>query len=455
MTLSLELAERVSALSFGDLPRDALHAAELSLADALCVMLAAVRLEPATDPFHRHAHSGGRGPSTLLAGGTATPALAALANGTLAHALDFEDTYDAAGLHPNAVIIPAALALSEAEGSSGADFLLAIVAGCDAACRLGDALAADPAARGWYHPPMIAAAGAAFGAARLLGLTPEHMVSAVALALCQFSLTDELKRSPRSSLRVVRDGFAAKAVVEACLLARAGVTGVEAPLEGESGLFRMLTGEGPAGDVLAGFGTSFAGTRVTLKQWPSCRGTHPYIALALELRDRGILAGQIDSLSLSVKRPDDMLMLPETDRRRPATIAAAKFSIPYCFALGLHAGRVDLDGFSDSHRTDDTILSVASKIRLDEVLAYDDRRAPEARLRLTDGRELTVVVPDPPVIAAALTSFSDIDEKLQDCLTHAGRPKIKADLLRAITALRNSPSLMDLSACVRSQPMHR
>lgn len=452
MSLSLELAERLQALAFQDLPAQAVHATTLSLADALCVMLAAAELEPAAAPFHRHALSGGPGPATLLAGGTAGPSLAALANGALSHALDFEDTYDAVGLHPNAVVIPAALALAEAESASGADLLLAIATGCDITCRIGDALAADPAARGWYHPPMIAAAGAAFGASRLLALTPAQTVSAVSLTLCQFSLTDELKRSPTSDLRAVRDGFAARAVVEACLLARAGVRGVDAPLEGKSGLLAMLSGHGPAGDMPTDFVSAFRGTEVTFKHWPSCRGTHPYIALAMELRDRHIHAGDIASLSLSVRQPDDMLLRPEDDRKRPTTMVGAKFSIPFCFGLAIHRGRVDIEGFEAEARADEAILSMAARVSLDKVIARDSDERPLATIERRDGTRFDVIVPDPPVYRAGSTEFDAMQDKFVDCLRHAGRSAILPDLLRQIRTLDTSDDLAALTACLRAAP---
>src|SRR5690606_39018228 len=106
VSLSRDLAARALALRADSLPREALNAAQVSLLDALAVMLAAAALEPATRPFWQHARAGGDGPAPLLAGGTAQASAAALANGALAHALDFEDTHDATGLHPNAVVIP-------------------------------------------------------------------------------------------------------------------------------------------------------------------------------------------------------------------------------------------------------------------------------------------------------------------------------------------------------------
>ena len=78
-------------------------AAQIALADGLSVMVAATALEPATAPFARHAIAiGGYGPATLIGHRSRTSApYAALANGALAHALDFEDTFEGGMIHPN------------------------------------------------------------------------------------------------------------------------------------------------------------------------------------------------------------------------------------------------------------------------------------------------------------------------------------------------------------------
>ena len=99
MTATLDIAARSRAVSWENLAPSAQHAARLCLADGLAVMLGALRLEPAVQPFQTQARLYGPGPAPLLAGGNAPAPAAALANGALAHALDFEDTFDRAGLH--------------------------------------------------------------------------------------------------------------------------------------------------------------------------------------------------------------------------------------------------------------------------------------------------------------------------------------------------------------------
>ncbi|MGI3163768.1 MmgE/PrpD family protein [Pseudooceanicola sp. 200-1SW] len=437
MSLTRSLAARV--LATRALPPGAAQAARLSLLDGLATMAAAVTLEPAARPFAEMAR--GSGAATLLAGGSAPPGLAALANGALSHALDFEDTFDATGMHPNAVAIPALLALAEGEEAPLADLLTSLALACDLTCRISLALATDPGAQGWYHPPMIACAGAALGAAHLLRLSPDQAVAAVSLALVQFTLTDALKRSPASDLRAVRDGFAARAAVEGALLARAGVTGTLDPLGESGGLIPLLTGRAPEVAAFDDLGRVFLGEQVTLKLWPCCRGTHPAIALGLALRADGVAPDRLAGAAFTVCPPDDMLFHPLADRQRPQTAIGAKFSIPYTFAQAWRQGAPGLAAFAEAPRQDEATLALGGRITLEACAPGLTRHA---RLRFTDGREEIRPLPAPPVLPAGRAALADLAAKLADCRAHA--PQAAHPLLDALARPELPPHLGPLLA---------
>lgn len=431
-----------TALSIRGLPDDIRHATVMSLVDGLAVMAAAPALEPAVAPFFDMARAAGSGDATLISGGSATPAMAALANGAASHALDYEDTFDRAGLHPNAVAIPALLSLAEAENATFQDLLIALAVASDTTCRIGLSLPSDPALRGWYHPPMIAAAGAAIGAAHLLRLTEDQARAAVSLTLVQFSLTDALKRSPASDLRAVRDGFAARAAVDAAFLARGGVTGTTDPL-GRHGLVGQLTGADPTPREDA----PFLGARVSLKSWPSCRGTHPAIALALLLRAQGVSPEVLDRVVFRLRPPDDMLFEPREDRLRPESAIMAKFSIPFCFAWTLHHGAPGLAAFDEASRSDTAVLATARRISLLDCSASN---TPQALVTTRSAGEESYALSMPPPLFACAATLSDLQDKLDTCAaySHAAIPALLHTLatapghtpIRALMAgLRNSP----------------
>lgn len=415
----------------------AMAAAEIALADALAVMVAAVRLEPATAPFIDHAIAlGGTGRSTLIGQGVAVSApMAALANGALAHALDFEDTFEPGMIHPNASLIPAVLALAQAERAGGEEVLRALAIGCDFACRLSLALDGDPARRGWYHPPIIAGLGATLGAAHLLNLSPQQAVDALGLFAAQFMLADELKRSPQSHLRAVREGLAARAAVEAALLARAGVRAVEQPLEGKSGVFSLLTGKPPLSEPL--HPGSLYGPDVALKRWPSCRGTHSAIVAAQALRDKGIVARDIAHVGVTATPPNDMLFEPRASRIAPGTAIDAKFSIPFVFATALDEGAVSLASFTPDRLTRSETLALAAKIEMTALLDTSDFEARYA-ITLADGARLEHTVTAIAPWRSGDLALSDLAAKLTDCLGYAGKPVSTEAFLSAIEAVHHT-----------------
>lgn len=413
MNLSRHIAERALGCEWDDLDDATRHAARLCLADALVVMIGALRVEPSVKPFVTHARAYGAGPSTLLSGGTAPAIAAALVHGALAHALDFEDTYDAVGLHPNAAPIPVALALAEAEDCSLGDALTATALGADLACRIGLALAVDPGARGWYHPPMIGAMGAALAGAHVLKLTPDETVAALSLTQLQFAMTDAVKRSPASDLRAIRDGLAARAATEAVLLARQGVTGTKDPLAEQGGIIHLLTGAEPEPSAFDGFTSAFHTPDLSLKVWPCCRGTHPAVALALDLRKQGVGARDIRAVAFTQEPPDDMLFEPRADRLRPQNAIAAKFSIPFCFARTLLHGAPGLEAFEPASRRDPEVLEIADKVTLKACAPGAGRIA---HLLFSDGRQQDIPLSPPPSRRAADTPFTALAPKMRDCL---------------------------------------
>lgn len=365
--LSARIAGALAATRFEDLPPATAANTKRSLLDAIGVMLAASGLTPACRPFTDLARAAGAGSCTLIgAGETGAPAAAALANGALAHAIDFEDGHDGAPVHPNAVQIPAALALAEAlEGVDGRTFLTALAVGCDLACRMGLSLGADPARFGWYPPPMLGAYGAVAACAKVAGLTPAQIVDAFSLLLCSSVTSGEIKYSPLSDMRAVRDAFPAQAALQAVQLAERGVTGFEAPLEGKAGFFALYAQAAFDERVLLdGLGTRFEGENLTFKRWPSCRGTHAGIEGALALAaERPGLVEAIEAIELTGHPVMAMLDAPHEAKRAPATAIDAKFSLPFTVATALLRGDVTLDSFSDEALRAPDVLALAGKVR--------------------------------------------------------------------------------------------
>ena len=247
--VSLALARFVAGTTFGQLGPATVEATKRALLDALGVMQAASGLAPEVRPFIELARTAKGSPEAdVLGTGLRAPAsLAALANGAMAHALDYEDALDGAPLHPNASLVPAVLALAQAQAQShaqvpvsGADLLVAIATGCEISCRLASSLRQPLEQGGWYPPPILGAFGAVAGAARLLRLAPGQVCDAWSLLLLQNSCAGEIKNGADTVIRAVREAFPAQAAVQCVQLAKAGIKGFSAPLEGQAGSSHCL-----------------------------------------------------------------------------------------------------------------------------------------------------------------------------------------------------------------------
>ena len=170
---------------------------------------------------------------------------AALVNGTLAHALDFDDTHLPSVLHPSASVVPAALAVAEARGRSGAEALHAIAVGIEINVRLGSA-GYDATQRvnlfferGLHATSICGALAAAGAAALLLGLDAAGVADAIGIAASMGAGLLEANRTG-GTVKRVHCGWAAHAGVCAAELARSGLTGPPTVLEGRFGFFAGL-----------------------------------------------------------------------------------------------------------------------------------------------------------------------------------------------------------------------
>lgn len=437
--ITAALSLRIASFSPRDLSPGASGAAKRVLLDAVGVILGASGLVREVDAFVAVARAMGSGPCRIL--GTrhsVTPTMAALANGAMAHALDYEDTFEPAPGHPNASLVPALLALSQMHRAvDGPRFMAALAIGCEMSCRLGLATRRSLEVGGWYPPPIFAGHGAALGSAHLLGLDAQQMADALSLSLCQVTMPGEIKHSQRTVIRAIREAFPAQVAVQAALLAQQGVAGFEQPLEGKSGFYALYAGGKFAPEVLLSpLDGTLAIEQLTFKPWPSCRGTHPYIELALCLRaDHGFGVDEIAAVRVGIGPLQKMLVEPVARKRSPDVAIDAKFSVQFCTAAALVTGGIGLDSFTDQQLRNPGILALAA--RIDFVDADDSHQwrgiGGSVEITLIDGRRLyarqdqTRGCPERPL------SDADLIDKFTDCAMRAAEP-LTADAARSLAA---------------------
>lgn len=441
--LTLAVAQHIATAKSDSIPTAARHAAERSLLDAVGVMLGATTLGEDCGPFADLAESA-PGPCTVFGRAyRAQPLQAVLANGALAHALDFEDALDGAPVHPNAAVIPVAIALAESDRSiSGADFIAAVALGCDLVCRLGLALQRNPDEFGWYPPPILSTFGAAATAARLLKLDETTTAHAMALALAQATFSSEFKTYPDSSLRAVRDGFAAHAGLLAAMLAQRGVRGHMTAFEGKAGFFALFArGEWRPEAVTDRLGGKFYGEDVSYKPWPSCRGTHAFIEAALHLRSS--IGNLQDIVAIEAGGPPLLAMLvePAAQKQAPATAIDAKFSLSFCIGAALATGEIAMPTFFADGRRQTETLSLTKLVRFipKPDLGMRDAASGSLAIRLRDGRTLSHSIARAQGSPASPLDDRQLIAKFLDCVSYANPP------LSPTIATRLADNLLSIS----------
>ena len=426
-SLSAHVATHVARCRYEDLPRATVAAAKRAILDGTGVMFAASGMCNDVLPFIELARSQAASPRATIIGfkERVSVLMAALANGAMAHALDFEDAFDPAPCHPNASLLPALWSVAEDRSPlGGCDFLAAVAVGCDLVCRMALSLRQPLEAAGWYPPPILGAFGAAAAVSRTLRLNPAQITDAFSLLLCQNTCPGEIKHSPETVIRAIREAFPAQAAVLSSLLAERGVTGFAHPLEGQSGFFALYaSGRYEPSDITEGLGERFWIDALSFKQWPCCRGTHAYIEAAQTLRrGHGFGPGDIAEVRILGGELQRMLCEPRAQKQRPQTVIDAKFSLPFTLAVALRDEEVTLNSFTAPALTDPLLLSVAAKASFEFSQELSQPAAGAIRLTLKDGRVLRHRVlqalghPTRPLSDASLRA------KFVDCTMNAALP---------------------------------
>ena len=426
-TATQRLAEFAVGLRFAEIANEVVEASRLHLLDTLGCGLAAHALNEVPFVAAAVAEEASGGPATVIGMPTGLPAAdAALVNGTLCHALDFDDTHPDSVVHVGAAIVPAGLAAGELARAPGEDLVCALIAGNETSIRLGMAAGGRFHARGLHPTGVCGVFGATVTAARLRRLDAERMTNALGIAgsmaggLLEF-LADGAKTKP------LHPGWAAHAALIAVRLAAHGATGPATVLEGRRGFFATyLHGETLDLDgQLSDLGVRYETPQIAYKPYPACHYAHaPIDALAHLVDTEALRAQDVDSITaLSDETGVGLVLHPLEDKLHPRTAYDAKFSLPYCLGALLVHGRVDVASFTRDAIDDPAVLEIASRVGY-ELKAYAP--SPDAfpggvRVHTRDGRVLEAELRHQRGGAENPMSAEDVIEKYRANAEQLGR----------------------------------
>jgi 2-methylcitrate dehydratase PrpD len=454
LTLSALVAAHAAQCRFESLPRATVAAAKRAILDGTGVMFAASGMSSDVVPFVELARTQAASPQATIIGfkERVSVPMAALANGAMAHALDFEDAFDPAPCHPNASLLPALLSVAEFRSPiSGREFIAAVAAGCDLVCRMALSLRQPMEAGGWYPPPILGAFGATAAVSRALRLTSAQVTDAFSLLLCQNTCPGEIKHSPETVIRAVREAFPAQAAVLSALLAERGVRGFAHPLEGQNGFFALYaSGRYEPSDITDRLGERFWIDDLSFKKWPCCRGTHAYIEAAQTLRRaHGFSPADIAGVRILGGELQRMLCEPRAQKQQPQTVIDAKFSLPFTIAVALRDEEVTLNSFTPAALTNPVLLALAAGANFEFSQEISQAAAGEIRVTLKDGTVLGHSVrhalgdPTRPLNDASLRA------KFVDCTMNAALPLTRPDAEALADRIMNLEREPDVGALLR------
>lgn len=365
------------------LPADVLDAARLCLADWLAVALGA-RGEDAGRIVRETAAAWGTvGRSTVLYGGPVAAPFAALANGTLAHCLDFDDTHMPSITHTSAPVWAATLALGEAGGAGEDAMLAAFVTGFETATRAGYGLGQAVTSRGLHSTCVWGRIGAAAAGAAILGLDAERAAHALAAAATQ---AGGLVASFGTMAKPFHAGKAAMDGVVAAELAARGFAARPEVLEPGGGLDRALIQDGQLQLPVPDF-SGFELRANSFKPYAACHLVHPAVDAA---RQSGLALTDVRAARASVA-PLAMQVTGGASGR-PDGALAAKFDLKYCLAMAFAGRSLSARDFMAPWRLEPRLAEAAGRIH---PIAEPSFGVATARLEVetVDGRALRVDVP--------------------------------------------------------------
>lgn len=419
-------ADHVAGVRYEKLPAEARLAAKMSILDTLGVILAASGMEPAVrGVIEIVKESGGSPDCTILGfGGKAPAMMAALANGALAHCLDYDDQTPW-GQHTASSIVPAAFAVAERRGGvSGRDLIAAVAAGQDIFGRLRCNVEWK---KDWNLSTVLAVFAATASAGRVMELSASRLGHALGIATMQSSGIMEMVAGRGSDLRGMYAGFSAKGAVLAAMMAEKGITGIDRTFEGEYGFMNTyFGGRFDRDSILRHLGNEFLGSGTLYKRWPCVGTAHSHMKAAIDIVAQNHLdLDDLAEIRLHVGDYHELMCQPLKERRAPATLADAKFSLPFLVSVAIARRGMSVSDFSEAGLSDAQVLNIGRKISLVRDASLDWKlELPPGRVEIVayDGRRWLEEGRNVPGNAENPMSWADICVKFRECGSVAATP---------------------------------
>jgi 2-methylcitrate dehydratase PrpD len=441
MGMTLDFVKNFINTRYEDIPVAAVEAARKEVLDSLATALGGSSKPGVGELVNMVKEWGGRPQSTIIAYGIKCPApSAAQVNGTMIHALDYDDGHPVALVHIGCVAVSTCFAVAERmHGINGKEFITAIALGGDFLSRLGLAsgLKTSALSHGWHPTTLFGFLGAAAMAGKIMGLDEDKMINALGLSYHQCGGAGS-GVSDGALAKRMGPGLAARGGITAALMAENGITGERDPLGGRTGLFNTyLQGDFDINKLTWELGKRFEGVNIGDKPYPCCGFTHPFIDAALDLKSKlDIDAEQIKEIKLVGGQSAYGLSQPPEIKSSPRTIVDAQFSVPWTVATALVVGKVTLADFTETTIKREKVRELARKItaELDDKMTKHGVGPGKVSIKMKDGTEYAQTIEHCLGSVENPMTYNDCAKKFRECAVNS-RKAIKRDQVENVIEL--------------------
>lgn len=379
-------------IGFDRLPDDVIAATRLRVLDVIGLSLAG-----STTPFGasvRRTASLYPGPRSRLWGTNETCSVpgAALINGALSQALEYDDTHNESIVHMSSPSVAAALSLVDELGASGRDLIAAVAISNEIACRVGSVAPSQFHKRGFHPSALFAPFGVACLGSAMMRLDAARTANALGIVGSFASGLVQCWVDGTQS-KFLHPGWAAQSGIVAAKLAEGGATGPAEVFEGRWGLFAShLQTEEAVADLTRltlDLGERWDSRNASFKPFPAAHVIHPYIDAILRLgRKHAVKPEQVARITCPVAPYIvGIVCEPLSEKRRPLTDSHGRVSLQYTLAEALVTGVLGRHSYAESSLRDPTILSLTDKVEyvVDESLPGPEQFKGIVRVELNDG----------------------------------------------------------------------
>jgi 2-methylcitrate dehydratase PrpD len=406
-----KVARFVADTAIDKIPDEVIAAAKTAILDCLGVALAGSQEDSARICAEQTRLEQARGEASVWGQGFKSSAsLAALANGTAAHALDFDH-----GVYlgqPTSAVIPALLPFAETLHARGRDLLEAYVAGFEATAKIAKSIP-EEGRGGWHSAGTLGTLGATLSCAKLLKLDSNRIRAALGVAT---SMASGTACNYGTMTKPLGSGLAARNGVLAASLAQKGFTASANALESATGFFGSYLSLPPHPAPMEELGQSYELSQgLKIKPYPCGGLSHNAIDAVLEMREReGIRPDSVESIRIEVaKHAYERLVF-----QVPRTGLEGKFCMGYLLARAMISGKVSLDDFTDEAVREPPMLEFAKRVHMELNTALTDSsecRPSKVEIKLKDGRTLSRYVEYAKGGPQVPLSSQELRTKFVDC----------------------------------------